>query len=806
MPNLLASITSQTSGTAPATYADVPGLSAVVNVASTNSIILLIAAVPIALDKGGDHSSAKFQFADGGTREGPEQWMGYEDNTDSGLGGCIVYAKTGISGSHTFSLQWLDGGSDVAATLDTGRDRSFQVIELLDGEANLLVDIELTTSGSAPGTWADIPGFSATPSIAGTDSVLLMIAMMSTTKANDATADMRFAVDGTREGPELTWFYNDNAIEKAGGVLSHVKTGISGSHTLSVQWQDRSNAPDIDTANARTFQVIELLNADLLLDITSVTSGTAPGTYANIPALSGTPTVSAAASIVLMGMNVPIVLDATDRTADFQFADGGTREGPEVTLAFSDNSDEGGGGGMLWAKTGISGSRTFSAQWQDRLAAPSLDTGRTRSFWVIELKGVAEVPVTSDAVANYESLVGLTADEVSNYEALLGITTDRGPSAESQVGLTKDEGPNQESLVSLTKDAVSNYETLISVLKDAISPFEALQGVLKDAGVNVEAEGLQTSDRVTNYETLASVTQDQTANYESLISVLKDAIPNLEALFGVLKDAGANVEAGGTVTGDQTVNYESLISVLKDAVPNFESLVGVLKDAGINFESLVGLLKDVGINIEAQGTATNLQGINYETLISVLKDSVVNFEALQGIQQDAQAQFEALGVATELSGVNYESLSSVEKDAVANFESGVGILKDAGTNFESLVGIAATESTNFEALLGVINDAAVIYETLISLQADVTANLEALFGVLEDAGINLETGGTATQALAINLEALGTATQFGIVNISTFLVIAAKLCLDCPLADTLLLNCPLEDTLNLDYPLTESCD
>ncbi len=392
MPNLLASITSVTSGTAPGTFADVPALSAVVNVASVNSVVLLIAQIPTGLDKAGLHSSAIARFTRAGSRVGPEVWVGYEDGDDVGIGGGIVHAVTGVSGSQTFAVQWQDGASDTPATLDTGRPRSFQIIELLDGEANLLVDIELTTSGTAPGTYANIPGFTASPTVDSAASVLLMIANMSTTLASDATADMQFAVGGVREGPEMTWFYNDNAIEKAGSFLSHIKTGISGVQTLSCQWQDRSGSPTIMTAHPRTFQVIELLNTSILLNIESVTSGTAPATYANVPSLSGTPTVGDSGSVVLMGANVPITLEATDKTADFQFADGGVREGPELTAQFTDNTDEGGGGGMMWAKTGISGSRTFSIQWQDRAATPTLDTGRTRSFYVLELESLVIPP------------------------------------------------------------------------------------------------------------------------------------------------------------------------------------------------------------------------------------------------------------------------------------------------------------------------------------------------------------------------------------------------------------------------------
>ena len=67
-PNILASITSTSAGTAPTIYAAVPDLSATVNVASTDSIVLLIANIPCVLDNGA--RTADFRFADGGDREG----------------------------------------------------------------------------------------------------------------------------------------------------------------------------------------------------------------------------------------------------------------------------------------------------------------------------------------------------------------------------------------------------------------------------------------------------------------------------------------------------------------------------------------------------------------------------------------------------------------------------------------------------------------------------------------------------------------------------------------------------------------
>lgn len=132
MPTLLANVESSSSGTAPAAFADVPALtSGSVIVASASSIILLVAnmqpdSVP-ALRR-----VAEFQFAVDGVREGPVAVVYKQSPTGhtSGLSG-FTYMLTGISGSHTFSLQWqtITAAPD-EMTLDTTKVRNFQVIEI----------------------------------------------------------------------------------------------------------------------------------------------------------------------------------------------------------------------------------------------------------------------------------------------------------------------------------------------------------------------------------------------------------------------------------------------------------------------------------------------------------------------------------------------------------------------------------------------------------------------------------------------------------------------------------------------------
>ena len=127
MASLLANVESTSAGTSPAAFADVPALSATVSIASTSSIVILVANVPIEVP-GGD-GSVEFRFAVDGVREGPYATC-FADNTRerSDLSG-FVWMLTGVSGSITFSLQWRDHGGS-AIPLDTTQVRNFQVLEI----------------------------------------------------------------------------------------------------------------------------------------------------------------------------------------------------------------------------------------------------------------------------------------------------------------------------------------------------------------------------------------------------------------------------------------------------------------------------------------------------------------------------------------------------------------------------------------------------------------------------------------------------------------------------------------------------
>jgi len=393
MPNLLTSITSLDAESAQVSYAEMRSMSATVSVAGTGSIVMLLANASILMNNSTD-KYADARFSDDGTLFGPEMAMMSSDAADEGESKMMIWCTSGLTGSHTFALQW-QRGLDIPE-LDTARPRSFQVIELLEGEADLLANITANSAGTAPVAYAPIEALSGAFTVGSTNSVVMLMSNVTPTfGTGDFNADFQFSDDGTLEGPESTLGWSDSNTRGAWSAMIWSKTGIDGSHTLAIQWKRRSDIPTLNTSRVRSFQMLELKSADLLTSITAQSAlnsnSAAPVSYQDVDALSGSQTISDTGSVVFMAGFVPIALDeSVDKTVDFQFADGLTREGPEITGAYQDTTNEGSHAGLAWATSGIEGSHTFSLQWQDRKGTPDLDQTRNRTFQVIEFKAVAD--------------------------------------------------------------------------------------------------------------------------------------------------------------------------------------------------------------------------------------------------------------------------------------------------------------------------------------------------------------------------------------------------------------------------------
>lgn len=392
MASLLANISGTSADTAPATWANIGDgeadeFEAVnVTVIGTGSVIILLMSMSPTLN--GTDASADCRFTHDGSVIGPVMAIPGVDNTNEGTGGCLVYMQDGFSaGTHTFACQWQDrtGTPDT----DTGRTRSFQVIEIEAADGSLIVDESSVASFTIPGTYADVGSIIPSAQTVASGDVLLFVCNVPITGGSSRSADFRFAVGGTQEGPEMTaagWQATDVGGESS---MMWVATGKSGSLVFSVQGQNRQGTTTCDTGRTRTFQVLKLTqNAAILIDDTATGQNNAPGSYADVPGLGGTSAsaINGSESVLFFMCNVQIELTGTDETADFRFDQDGTLEGPECTLGFGDANNLWHGASMAWAKTGVTGTPTFGIQWQQRAATAVTDANRTRSFQVLEFQ------------------------------------------------------------------------------------------------------------------------------------------------------------------------------------------------------------------------------------------------------------------------------------------------------------------------------------------------------------------------------------------------------------------------------------
>ena len=266
--------------------------------------------------------------------------------------------------------------------------------------SDLLVDLSSSAVDAAAAGFTDVVGLFETVTVGSSDSVILMIATIQGTIATgsaEEASEIRFAVDDTLEGPEVAMF-KDNADELCGNSLCYVRTGLSGSTKFALQWRNRLGTADVDTNLVRTLKVIEITDASILVNQTSSAADDAVTGYTDIVDLSDTQTPDSSNSILLLLANIQTIEGAADNLHAMTFNIGGTREGPECTT-FVDNLNDLCGNSIMWAKTGVSGSTAFSAQWDELNGAVAADTTRVRSFQVVDITANANLLTNVTSVA-----------------------------------------------------------------------------------------------------------------------------------------------------------------------------------------------------------------------------------------------------------------------------------------------------------------------------------------------------------------------------------------------------------------------
>ena len=380
MSAILSTKTSQASNSAPGSFADMVDMSDTVVVSDSGSIVLLIFSFSLDQSGSADHV-AEIQFAIDDVLDGPSLLV-FKDNVDKGCGQSLVFAVTGISGSTKFALQWRNTVS--SPSVDTGRVRSFQIIEITD--ASFLFNLETSVSQSATSGYDDMTNLDDTQTPAAGD-ILLMIANVQSDVdvSNDENASYQFEIAASGEGPESLGFI-DAADEGCGISQMWLKTGISVSTRFVLQWKEVAQSVTVGDF-LRSFQVIKITDkANLLTSITSVSAHSLTGSYADVADLVDTVTVQGTESILLFGATFPGG-PSSDDTGVFRFFEGGTGEGPEV-YCFQDDSGEhdGCGHSIYHAATGKSaGSHTFSLRGQNITGTYPMATGFRRRSKLVDL-------------------------------------------------------------------------------------------------------------------------------------------------------------------------------------------------------------------------------------------------------------------------------------------------------------------------------------------------------------------------------------------------------------------------------------
>lgn len=246
--------------------------------------------------------------------------------------------------------------------------------------------VQSTSADSAPATYALIDNMVLTRTVDNSDSVILLTFAMSPDDPQaDETAKYRFTIDGSATGtPETSCMADGNARRVGEASLIWAVDGVSaGSHTFRVEWEIISGAPNTATDQRRMFQVTELTDAVLKVDIDATDVVADPATFTDLHSSTFPVASSALHLLIFVTAGGDSVGDVGDSCSEFRFAIDDVLSGPFSHQDIND-LDEATGCGMLWAKTGLSGSTEFAIKWKARLGAGDT-SALNRKFQVVEV-------------------------------------------------------------------------------------------------------------------------------------------------------------------------------------------------------------------------------------------------------------------------------------------------------------------------------------------------------------------------------------------------------------------------------------
>ena len=377
---ILADLATQSAHSLTGAFALLPGLTANVTIGSTGSVVLLKMIVnPDVTDA--DDDCGEYVFTVDGDSTNSPNLTSLKDNVDQGSSRSMYWALSGFAGgsSHTFEVHGRNRSG--AVDLSTVRDRIFQIVEIEN--ASIVIDLTLTSAGSSPTSWADMPGMFASIAVTADSAHILLANVQQELTSTDDGAEIQFAIDDVRDGPALHC-QSDQVDEGDGVALSWVKIGLTGTVKFALQWQTRQGTTDLDTSRVRTFQVIQrTANFNLLVDIESISADTAPspdGTFAAVDEMDAAPISDGTDSIHLKFFNMQCARTGGggDVTTEIQMGAGASRDGAPL-LSFGDASGRFPGQSNFHAETGIAGAFTLEGQWSQH-DSPNDDATTNTTF------------------------------------------------------------------------------------------------------------------------------------------------------------------------------------------------------------------------------------------------------------------------------------------------------------------------------------------------------------------------------------------------------------------------------------------
>jgi hypothetical protein len=232
-------------------------------VTTTAGGIQMITASVSWIDTGTDNAECDIAIFIDGSKVAESR--SFVDDVAEGGNSNLVWWESGLSaGSHTFEIRAKENQANCNA--DTQNQRHMQVVEFSgDYAPTIKSEVTGTPSQSFGSSYEVVTGMTATPTIAETDSLVLVSGSFSFVD-DDGSGDSSCWMGIHRGGSLLVEgeSYTDAGNEASSVSVLWAETGISGPHTFDLRAKEGQAGCSADTSPSiqQHMQVVEFLGAD----------------------------------------------------------------------------------------------------------------------------------------------------------------------------------------------------------------------------------------------------------------------------------------------------------------------------------------------------------------------------------------------------------------------------------------------------------------------------------------------------------------------------------------------------------------